>query len=134
MFLYGRDILRDNKKRVKVDEEVSVLFLVDFSKDQIQIGIATNRCLCERLAAKGVVDLGLPATLYSSQNIFIWHIFDLCLVVVARIVFEDDTDDFVLRASEPSLFLVFQYDLYLSFCACNKARICDGDAEGSYSD
>lgn len=63
----------------------------------------TDRGLGKGLASKCVVHLLLPVSFYPPEYVLVRHVFDLRLVVVGRVILEDDTDNLVLGPSKPSL-------------------------------
>jgi hypothetical protein len=86
------------------------------------------------LRAQGVVDFVDPAALYPSQNVLVWNISNLHLVVVFRVILEYDTFNFVLRLAKPAFFEIMQDDLQLCFRAGNVAHIGHADAKCTYGD
>lgn len=62
----------------------------------------------ERLVAQGVVDLFMPASFYSGDNIIVFRILYSCLDVVFWVISNNHAAHQVLCLAQPAFLLIFQ--------------------------
>lgn len=89
----------------------------------------THGILRCRTTAPREVDLVMPGTVDSANDILIWDVLNPRSLVVVDVALEDYALDLVLGLAEPALFEIVKDNFEPSLLTCYETSVCHGNVK-----